>query len=98
MVNGVEGSCEVQEDEYIEVAGVGGEQKVVGNAEEGCFSAVVGMESGFKSFKEVIISEVGFELACNGVFDELGQEWKVRDRSIISRSVRVKSRFFSEWG
>lgn len=86
--------CVVQEDEYIEIAGVGGEQKVTGNVEEGRFSAVVGVESGLKTFKEVvIIIEMGFELACNGAFDELGQEWKFRDRSVIC-SVRVKSRFF----
>lgn len=54
---------------------------------------MVGVESGLETFKEVIISEVGFELACNGAFDELLQEWKFRDRSVISRSVQVKSRF-----
>lgn len=54
--------------------------------EKGHFSTVVGVESGLETFKEVIIREVGFELA--------EQKWKVRDRSVIGRSVRIESKVF----
>ena len=55
MVNGVvESSGEVEEDEDGEMAGVCGEEDVVGDFQEGCFSAVFGTETGLKWFEQVI--------------------------------------------
>lgn len=52
-------SCEVLEDEYIEVAGAREKLNVVGvDAEEGHFSAAVKTKSQLKTFKQVIISKV----------------------------------------
>ena len=54
MIYGVEGCSEVQEDEDGEVAGVCGEEDVIGDFQEGCFCAVLGTETGLKRFKQVI--------------------------------------------
>ena len=54
MVNGVKSCSEVQEDEDGEVAGVCGEEDVVGDFQESCFSAVLGTETGLKWFEQVI--------------------------------------------
>lgn len=54
VVDGVECCSEVQEDEDGEVAGVCREEDVVGDFQEGCFSAVLGTETGLKWFEQVI--------------------------------------------
>ena len=65
MVDGVESSSEVQEDDDGEMAGVCREEDVVGDFQEGCFNAVFGTETGLKWFERVIRAEVGFELCGN---------------------------------
>ena len=59
VVDGVEGCGEVQEDE-CEVARVSGVEDVVGDFQERCSCAVLGTETGFKWFEQVIWAEVGF--------------------------------------
>ena len=41
MIDGVEGSAEVKEDEDVEVTSIGGEEKVICHFEECCFGTVV---------------------------------------------------------
>lgn len=53
VLDGVEG-CEVEHDEDGEAARVWGEEKVIGDCEEGCFSAVLWAESRLKWFELVV--------------------------------------------
>ncbi|XP_008296624.1 myosin-binding protein C, fast-type-like [Stegastes partitus] len=54
VIDGVEGCCEVEEDENAEVSGVCREEKVVGDFKEVCFGAVSGCEAGLKWFEQFI--------------------------------------------
>ena len=47
---------------FIEVSSIRGQEYVVGDLEEGCYSAVVGAESGLKCFTEVFGGEAIFQL------------------------------------
>ena len=68
MIDGVKGGAEVEKDENVEVTGVGGEEKVVGDFEECSFRTVVGAESGLECFIQVIGREVMFELSGYSAF------------------------------
>ncbi len=57
-IDGMKGSAKVEEDENAEVVGIRGEEKVIGGFEEGCFGAVVRVESRFMQCCESFDAEM----------------------------------------
>lgn len=53
MVDSVKGGAEVEKEEDVKGARIRGKKEVVGDFQKSHFSAGVGMEIGFESFKEL---------------------------------------------
>lgn len=62
MADSVKYCGKVQEDEATEMAGVGGEEEIIGYFEASCFCAVLQTETRLKGFKQTGGVEVGQEL------------------------------------
>jgi len=62
VIDSVEGSSEVKEYEYAEVARVCREKEVVGDFKESSFSALLRAESRLNGFIKVVRVDVGFDL------------------------------------
>lgn len=54
MVDSVKSCSEIQEDEDGELTSVSGEEDIIGDFEESCFSAVLRTEARLKRFKQII--------------------------------------------
>lgn len=98
MTDSVEGCSEVQEDEDGEVAGVGGEEEVISDFEQSCFSAVFGTEARLEWFIETVGSKVGLELGGNDTFQDFRQKGEVGYGTEISTAFRVEVGFFENGG
>lgn len=71
MVNSVKSCCEIEEDEDGKMTNISREEDVVGDFEEGCFSAVFRTEARLKWFEQIICAEMGCELFSDSPFQYL---------------------------
>ena len=67
-------------------------QEIIGDFDEGSFSAMMGSEAGLERFKELIVGHVVLGLGSHCSFQALTQEGKVGDRAVI-----VGVRLFDCW-
>ena len=98
MIDGIEGSAEVEEDENGERTRVGRAEDVIGDLEESCFCAVVTTEARLEGFIEVIVVEVGFELGGNDSLKYFGEKGEVGDGPIVIGGIGVETRFLENGG
>lgn len=88
----IEGSRKVKEDEEIDAARVSSNEKVVGDFDKGGLSAMVFSEARLKGFIEFKAGHVFLELVSHCSFQNLTQEWQVRNWTIVVEVVQVQTR------
>ena len=94
MRNCIKCCRKVQEDEDADMAGVGGDEQIICDFDEGGFCAMVDSEAGLKGFVELMVGHVLVELCGNCSFHDFAEERKVGDRTVIIEVIRVQSWFF----
>ena len=97
MVDGVEGSTQVEKNETRDLTGVNGTDNVVMNCSDCCFSGVELSVSRLVRWKKMIGLGVCCEALDGKFFNDLGDEAKVGYRSVGFKFERVEVWFLEQW-
>ena len=97
MVNGVEGSTQVEENESGDMTRVNSTDDVIMNCGDCCFSRVELSVSRLIRWEKMI----GLRMCCETLdckfFDDLGDEAEVGYRSVGFKVERIEIRFLEQW-